>query len=148
MASKSKVYFFFDNVQVSLNNRSKLKKFIESIFKTENRTLLNLSYVFCSDKRLLKTNRQFLNHDYYTDIITFDMSENKKEITAEIYISVERVRDNAKKAGHFMSLELRRVIFHGVLHLCEYSDKKVAEKAKMRRKEDFYLNKYLHQRST
>jgi probable rRNA maturation factor len=148
MGSKSKVYFFFDNTRISLNNRSALKKFIEFTFKTEKKKLGSLNYIFCSDKRLLEINQQYLAHDYFTDIITFDLSENESEIKGEIYISVDRVRNNAKIERDLLSNEFLRVIFHGVLHLCGYGDKKKAEKALMREKEDFYINKYLKQRST
>jgi probable rRNA maturation factor len=148
MGSKSKVYFFFDNVRISLNNRAALKKFIEFIFKKEKKRLAGLNYVFCSDKRLLEINQQYLAHDYYTDIITFDLSENEKEVIGEVYISVDRVRNNAITGGHRLSVEMLRVIFHGVLHLCGYSDKKGVEKAAMREREDFYIHKYLGQRST
>ena len=148
MGSKSKVYFFFDNTRVSLNNRAELKKFIEFMFRKEKKLLAGLNYVFCSDKRLLEINQQYLAHDYYTDIITFDLSEKGSEIiSGEIYISVDRVRNNAKTAGYLISVELLRVIFHGVLHLCGYGDKKRGEKAIMREKEDYYIHKYLN-RST
>ena len=118
-----------------------LKTFIESIFKKEKRKLSSIIYVFCSDKRLLEINRQFLNHDFYTDIITFDLS-GPGSIEAEIYISVDRVKGNAKNIGTSFKSELRRVIFHGVLHLCGYRDKTKAEKTEMRKKEEFYLSKY------
>ena len=90
---------------------------------------------------MLEINRQFLTHDFYTDIITFDLSETNA-IQAEIYISVDRVRDNALKLGVSFKSELHRVIFHGVLHLCGYKDKTKGEKEKMRDKEEFYLARY------
>jgi len=148
MGSKSKVYFFFDNTRVSLNNRTELKKFIEFIFKKEKKRLAGLNYIFCSDKRLLEINQQYLAHNYYTDIITFDLSEKIGEINGEIYVSVDRIRDNAKTGGYSFSNELLRVIFHGILHLCGYGDKKKEERVLMREKEDFYIHKYLDQRST
>ena len=142
MASRPKVYFFFDKKVNSLNNRTALKAFIESIFRKEKKRLSAINYVFCSDKRLLEINRQFLANDYYTDIVTFDLSEG--EVTeAEVYISIDRVRDNALKLGISFHSELLRVIFHGALHLCGYHDKKRAEQQQMREKEDFYLNVYL-----
>jgi probable rRNA maturation factor len=141
MPSKSKVCFFFQKVKVSLDNRYILKKFILHIFKKEGKKIDSLNYIFCTDKALLEINRQFLNHDLYTDIITFDLSEGKA-IQGEIYISVDRVRENALKLGISLKSELQRVIFHGVLHLCGYNDKTKAEKMKIRGKEDFYLNNY------
>jgi len=139
--SKSKVCFFFQGIKVSLTNRNQLKKFIQSIFKKEGRELQSVNYIFCTDKAVLEINRQFLAHDFYTDIITFDLSESEA-IQAEIYISVDRVKENAAKLGVSFKSELHRVIFHGVLHLCGYKDKKEGEIEEMRNKEGFYLNKY------
>ena len=140
--SKSKVYFFYQNVQISLSNRSGLKKFIESIFKKEVKRLASVNYIFVSDKALLEINKQFLKHNFYTDIITFDLSEST-EINAEIYVSVDRVRENAKILKVSFKSELHRVIFHGALHLCGYGDKTKAQKNEMSDKEDFYLDLYL-----
>lgn len=137
-----RVSFFFDNVSVSLNNRTGLKKYIETLFKKERKRLSSINYIFCSDKRLLDINRQFLNHDYYTDIITFDLSEDHVTV-AEIYISVERVKENAKARGISFKAEIHRVIFHGALHLCGYEDKNEIDKGKMKKMEDLYLTKYL-----
>jgi rRNA maturation RNase YbeY len=144
--SKSKVYFFYE-IPVSLRERTTLKRFIESIFRSEKKKLSALNYVFCSDKRLLEINRQFLKHDFYTDIITFPLSGPKMPIEAEIYISIDRVRENASLLDESFSTELKRVIFHGALHLCGYGDKTKAEKEKMRNKEDYYLRKYRKMRS-
>ena len=141
MPSKPKVYFFYQNVQISLSNRSGLKKFIESVFRKERKSLASINYIFVSDKALLEINKQFLNHDFYTDIITFDLSE-AEDIIAEIYISIDRVRDNAKALGISFKSEIHRVIFHGALHLCGFGDKTKGEKTEMREKEDFYLQKY------
>jgi probable rRNA maturation factor len=142
MPSLSKVCFFFEKRDFSLQNRTGLKAFVESIFKKEKKALASINYIFCSDKRLLEINRQFLNHDYYTDIITFDLSESSST-QAEIYISVDRVRDNAKQLGSSFKSELHRVVFHGALHLCGYRDKTTKEKEEMREKEGFYLKKHL-----
>lgn len=141
MPSKPKVYFFYQNVQISLSNRSGLKKFIESVFRKERKSLASINYIFVSDNALLEINKQFLNHDFYTDIITFDLSE-AEDIIAEIYISIDRVRDNAKALRTSFKSEIHRVIFHGALHLCGFGDKTKGEKAEMREKEDFYLLKY------
>lgn len=141
MPSKSKVCFFFEQRNFVLKERIALKYFIERIFKQEKKRIGSINYVFCSDKRLLEINREFLRHDYYTDIITFDLSES--DITqAEVYISVDRVRDNAKKLGTPFKTELHRVIFHGALHLCGFSDKTTKAKKEIRSKEDFYLSWY------
>jgi probable rRNA maturation factor len=142
MPSQSKVCFFYQGVKVTLQHRTRLKNYILSIFKKEGKKLLSINYIFCTDKALLEINRQFLSHDFYTDIITFDLSD-ANEVQAEIYISVDRVKDNAKKLGVSFKSEMHRVIFHGVLHLCGYKDKSKQDKEQMRRMENFYLSKYL-----
>ena len=139
--SQSKVCFFFDKVSPWLPDRSSLKKFIESIFKREGYKLSSLNYIFCTDERLLQINRDYLQHDYYTDIITFGLTQHP--IEGEIYISIDRVRDNALQLGVSFKSELHRVIFHGALHLCGYRDKTRAESHLMRRKEDECLKRYL-----
>lgn len=139
--SQLKVCFFFQDVKISLDNRSGLKNYIRSIFKKEGKKLESVNYIFCTDKALLKINRQYLGHDFYTDIITFDLSESRM-IRAEIYISIDRVRDNSLNLGNSFKSELHRVIFHGALHLCGYNDKNKGEKVKMRAKEDFYIGHY------
>jgi rRNA maturation RNase YbeY len=141
MDSKSKVCFFFQEVKASLANRNILKKYIQSVFKKEGKKLDSLNFIFCSDMVLLKINRKYLKHDLYTDIITFDLSEIDA-IRGEIYISIDRVRENAIKFGISFKSELHRVIFHGVLHLCGYNDKTRSEMKTIREKEDNYLNKY------
>jgi probable rRNA maturation factor len=125
---------------VSLKDRTLLRQFLVSLFKKEGKKLGDLQYIFCSDDYLLDINRQYLNHDYYTDIITFDLSEKGHPINAEIYISVDRVRDNAREFGNSVRKELHRVIFHGALHLCGYKDKTPAQQKEMRKMEEKYLN--------
>lgn len=142
MPSKSKVCFFFQGVKPSLTNRTKLKRYIQSIFKKEGKELESINYIFCTDKTVLEINRQFLLHDFYTDIITFDLSESNA-ITAEVYISIDRAKENAAQIGVSIKSELHRVIFHGVLHLCGYKDKSKEEKEKMREKEEYYLKHYV-----
>ncbi len=128
---------------ITLTQRRKLKAFICSMFKSEKKTSSNLSFVFCSDNYLLDINRTFLKHNYYTDIITFNLSlKRDKEIRGEVYISVDRVRENAKIFNNTINQELHRVIFHGILHLCGYGDKTKRQKLKMTQKENFYLNLY------
>lgn len=141
-SSKSKVCFFFQGVKPSITNRTELKRYIQSIFKKEGKELGFINYIFCTDKALLEINRQFLSHDYYTDIITFNLSESKV-IQAEIYISTDRVKENAFQLGISFKSEVHRVIFHGALHLCGYKDKSKKQKVKMRGKEDFYIKHHL-----
>jgi rRNA maturation RNase YbeY len=126
----------------ALNNKRNLKTFIKSIFEQEKIALERLNYIFCSDEELLKLNIEFLNHKTLTDIITFPLSEKNKPIISDIYISVERVKENASILNVPFITELHRVIFHGALHLCGYKDKTLSEKKLMRAKENFYLNQY------
>ena len=127
---------------LSLADRTRLKRFLGSLFKKEKKPLAELQYIFCSDAYLLEINRQFLRHDYYTDIITFDLSEKNHPVNAEIYISVDRVRDNAANFDSSLRNELHRVIFHGALHLCGYTDKTPLAVKEMRKMEEKYLALY------
>jgi probable rRNA maturation factor len=140
------IHFFFKNVTVGLPERTKLKRFIQTIFRREGKKLKSLNYVFCSDEKLLKINKTYLKHDFYTDIVTFDLSENSRQVTGEVYISVDRVRENANLFKTTLREELLRVIFHGALHLCGYEDRSPRQKALMRRKENFYLMNYMKTR--
>jgi probable rRNA maturation factor len=137
-----------------------MKALVIDLFKKERTPVVAINYIFCSDEYLLQINQQFLQHDDYTDIITFDLSDDDQEHTAgsrakpttcprqgEIYISVERVVENAKLLNAKREEELRRVMIHGCLHLCGYKDKLNEQKAIMRRKEDQYIRLY-KQRST
>jgi len=136
--SSPKIYFHFQ-YPVNLKNRERLKKFIEAIFVRESTGLKELHYIFCSDKYLLKLNKQFLKHDFLTDILTFNLSEKDPEITAEAYISSERVKENSKKFKTSFSREILRVVFHGALHLCGYRDKTVEEQKIIRQKEELLI---------
>ena len=129
--------------KVALANRVALKSFIEKRVKKEGYSIETLTYVFCSDKYLLKMNKDFLSHNYYTDIISFDLSETPGNLIGEVYISVDRVKDNAKTHGTTLKEELHRVIFHGALHFCGYKDKKTADTIKMRQMEDRWLAAYM-----
>jgi probable rRNA maturation factor len=136
------IEFHFEINALNLKDRQKLKAFLLSIFKKE-RTLVNsVNYIFCSDRQLLKINRDFLRHNYYTDILTFELAEKGEPVKGEVYISVDRVRDNARMLSQFYYQEFHRVIFHGALHLCGYRDKSKKEKIAMRAKEDLYLSSY------
>ena len=122
--SSSAVNFFYQEIRFPFANRNALKSAIVSLFRHEGHRLANLNIVFCTDEALLQINRDFLQHDYYTDIITFPMNSTKASIEAELYISVDRVRDNARQGAVSFNVELHRVIFHGALHLCGYKDKR------------------------
>lgn len=131
------------DANATLANRVALKSFIEKRVKKEGYTIDSLTYVFCSDKYLLKINKDFLSHDYYTDIISFDLSEVPGQLIGEVYISVDRVKDNTKTHGTSLKEELHRVIFHGALHFCGYKDKKPTDAKKMREMEDRWLSAYM-----
>ncbi|MEP7280078.1 MAG: rRNA maturation RNase YbeY [Bacteroidota bacterium] len=138
------VSFHFQHRGLYLQNRQKLKAFINNVFKQEKMPVHTLQFIFCSDRQLLSINRQYLKHNYYTDIISFNLADKNLPVLGEIYISLDRVRDNAKTLQQFVYLELHRVIFHGVLHLCGYKDKKTVDQALMTKKEDYYLKQYFN----
>ena len=142
------IYFHFLNVHFQLQERRRLKAFILSMFKLEKTPLEELHYIFCPDAYLLELNMAYLKHDTYTDIITFSLSEKDAPIISDIYISIDRVRENATILKTTFKEELHRVLFHGVLHLCGYSDKTKKEQHEMRRREDYYLKKYFVSRET
>ena len=137
-----KISFHFLDVKTTLANRLKLKSFIHSIFIKEKQPISTLAYIFCTDEYLLGINKQFLNHDTYTDIITFTLSNKNEPIEGEIYISIDRVKENATTHQTTLTQEMHRVIFHGALHLCGYTDKTTAAKVVMRQMEDKCLNQY------
>lgn len=138
-----KIRFYFHDRKYNIRDRVRIKQTVEYVFYKEKRGLEKLDYIFCSDKYLLKMNRSFLKHDYFTDIITFDLSSTKNKVQGEIYISLDRVIDNARSLKIPIKEELLRVIFHGALHLCGYKDKRKKEALTMREKEDEYLRYYL-----
>lgn len=130
--------FFFENIE-NLSINENITSWIEYIITHEGKKLGDINYIFCDDEYLLKINQDYLQHDYYTDIITFDYVKGKK-ISGDIFVSVTRVSENAPLLSKSFEEELHRVIAHGVLHLCGYKDKTKAEIKEMRNKEDFYLN--------
>jgi probable rRNA maturation factor len=140
--SMVKIGFHFRH-KGTLRNRVPLKIFLIYLFKNEKTALSSLQYIFCSDEELRIINRDFLQHDYLTDIITFPLSEKNSAIEGEIHISLERIKENARDYGETYNKELHRVIFHGALHLCGYKDKSRKDSVLMRKKEDFYLKRYL-----
>ena len=137
------VKFNYADRKLSISDKSKVKSFIQFLFKTENTSLKELNYIFCSDEYLLQINKDHLNHDYYTDIITFSLEEKGEPIVGEIYISIDRIKDNTLTQNTLLLNETLRVIFHGCLHLCGYLDKKPKDIKIMREKEDYYINQYM-----
>ena len=124
-----------ENLSFSLQEKAAVKNWIKKIVKQEGKTTGNISYFFCTDLYLLTINRQFLQHDFFTDIITFDYSE-KTKVEGELFISIDRVKENAHSFKQPFEKELMRTIIHGILHLCGYTDKTAADKKTMRAKED------------
>ena len=134
------INFFTEEIPFTLDRPRKRSSWIKSIIKKEGHRVKEINYIFCSDSFLLNLNQGFLNHNTLTDIITFDNSENGNTLEGEIYISIERVKENALKFKSEFNDELDRVIIHGVLHLMGYADKKPSDKALMRKKEEACLS--------
>ncbi len=132
---------FFSNNSFRLANKDRISLWLLDVIKNEEKSLNDISYNFCSDSELLKVNKEFLNHDTLTDIITFDYS-GLSGISGEVLISTERVKENAQEFSQVFNVELRRVMVHGVLHLCGFKDKTDADKLIMTEKEDFYLSRF------
>jgi len=135
----STISFHCDDVSFQWNEKNALRKWLRLIAREEKHVLQSLSFVYCSDESLLEMNRTHLSHDYFTDIITFDLSDSSV-IEGEIYISIHRVSENAVAFGDSFEGELCRVMAHGLLHLCGYDDHTDADKSRMRAKETFYLS--------
>jgi probable rRNA maturation factor len=142
------IRFFSENIDFKLKHPKKVSSWIKLVIKKEKRTIKEINYIFCSDEYLLQLNKDFLNHKTLTDIITFHNSEDRKALEGEIYISIERVKENAIKFHADFEDELHRVMIHGVLHLIGYKDKKPSEKALMRKKEEACLSLRLASRAT
>ncbi len=134
-----KVKFNYADRKLLFSPKSTLKELVKTIFFTETIEVNRVDYIFCSDQYLLEINQNILNHDYYTDIITFPLQDKGMPIKSEIYISLDRVKENAATHNTSPRKEIARVIAHGALHLCGYKDKSRKEKIKMREKEAFYI---------
>jgi len=137
----AKINFFTEEIDFKLKNKKNLRNWINETIVAENHILKEINFVFCNDEYLLKINQEYLQHDTYTDIITFDNSEKAEEIAGDIFISVERVAENALTYQITTLQELYRVVVHGTLHLLGYKDKSVKDKKQMTEKENFYLSK-------
>ncbi len=135
------ITFNTEDITFTLKNKTLLKRWIISVIQKKKRKTGNIAFVFCSDDYLLNINKQYLNHDAYTDIVTFDYSKEdlKQSISGDIFISVDRVKENAIKFSKSFDEELHRVIIHGVLHLLGYADKTKSAKAEMTKQEDSCL---------
>ena len=133
------VSFHFEDVEFELPDEQMLTDWLLGVAESEGKAFVEVTYIFCSDERLREMNVEFLDHDYYTDVITFPYSEDA--VHGDIFISSERVADNAQSLGVAFEHELCRVLVHGVLHLVGYLDKTEEAEKVMRAKEDFYLKR-------
>lgn len=138
---RSVIHYFTEDIRFTLKHKTIIKNWLREAIGTEGYRLEELNFIFCSDEYLLGINQQFLNHDTYTDVITFDNSEVLKTIEGDIFISVDRIRENAKQFKLDFRDELCRVMIHGTLHLLGYKDKTKAAKLLMTEKEDHYLSR-------
>jgi len=134
------VTFFAEDIDFTLENESMIAEWLENVAADEEKSIVGLNYIFCSDSYLHDMNLEYLKHDTFTDIITFDMSENKAEIEGDIFVSIERVSENASSFKSELNAELNRVLVHGLLHLIGYNDKTENEVLVMRKKEDASLS--------
>ncbi len=131
--------FNFEDIEFKLPDNSLLRNWIEYTIRNENKELGDISYIFCSDEYLWNMNKQYLNHDYYTDIITFDYVKDDI-ISGDLFISYDRILDNAEKFKVLRETELLRVMIHGVLHLIGYDDVTDELEKEIHKKEDFYID--------
>ena len=136
------IRFFNEDVAYKLPQKQATRQWLKRQAEGEGYAVGNLNYIFGSDAYVLQINRDYLQHDYYTDIITFDTGETAKRIEGDVFISIERVADNAEQLGLSAEQEMRRVLAHGLLHLCGYGDKTDQEAVAMRAKEEEWLEKW------
>jgi rRNA maturation RNase YbeY len=134
------ILFHREDTAFVLRQKNLCRQWLENVVKEEKGRISNLNYIFCSDEYLLEINRQHLEHDYLTDVITFPYSEHPEPIESDIFISIDRCRDNAKEFGAKVNDEIHRVMVHGLLHLLGYDDKTEDEQNEMTLKEDYYLS--------
>lgn len=134
-----KINLYTEDIKYNLKHKTLIKQWIKETIATEGYQLQELNFIFCSDEYLLRINQDFLQHDDYTDVITFDNSEELKMIVGDIFISLDRIKENAKQFSSATLDELCRVMIHGTLHLLGYKDKTKSAKKLMTEKEDYYL---------
>ncbi|HEV7348763.1 rRNA maturation RNase YbeY [Telluribacter sp.] len=133
------IHFFKEDVSFKVPSPVKTKQWLKAVVRAEGQHLNHLNYIFCSDEYLLNVNRQYLEHDYYTDIITFDTSDEEEVVEGDIFVSIDRIKENAQTLNKTFEEEFRRVLVHGVLHLLGFDDTTEEKKVEMRKKEDDYL---------
>lgn len=135
----SDIRVFQQDVSFDFPHSDSVCAWIEKSVIREGKSVGEISFILCSDEYLLDMNIKYLNHDFYTDVITFDYT-TEAEVSGDVFISLDRVRDNASRLGSSLFDELHRVMIHGILHLCGYSDKTDEKQKEMRMKEDYYLS--------
>ena len=133
------INFFNEDIEFKLKGKNNFKEWLKKVAEIEGFRINDLNYIFCSDKFLHKMNLEYLEHDTYTDIITFDNSEDEKTIEGDIFLSIERITDNSITLNTLFEDEIKRVIVHGLLHLCGYNDHSNKEKVEMRGLESKYI---------
>lgn len=138
----NQVTFYSADKSIPIKGRRDKKIFFQNLFSREKYKLKKISFIFCSDDYLLGLNNRHLNHNFYTDVLTFSLSIDQQPIEGEVYMSIERIKENAKFFSEPYQNELLRVMIHGALHLCGYTDKLDAARALMREKENFYIQLY------
>lgn len=132
------ICYFAEEVKMPAIKKREISRWIKTVAESYKKTVGDISYIFCNDNRILDVNRQYLQHDYYTDIITFDYTEDN-QINGDIFISIDTVKSNAEQYGQTFENELHRIIIHGILHLCGIKDKGEKERAEMTRCENIAL---------
>jgi probable rRNA maturation factor len=137
----SNIRFFSEEINFTFKKKIRTRNWLTNVIREENNSPLNINYVFCSDEYLSELNKKYLHHYTFTDILTFPDFSNPKKISGDIYISVERTKENAEKFQQAFDKELARVMVHGILHLLGYNDKTPKDRELMTRKEDYYLDK-------
>ena len=135
------IHFFKEGIHFRLQHQEQVRQWVSAVVRYHKHQLEEINFIFCGDQYLLQLNKKFLDHDYLTDVITFENSLEKKKISGDIYISYDRVTVNAKQYRTSLKDELHRVMVHGVLHLLGYMDKSANEKALIRKAEDVWLGK-------
>ncbi len=134
------IHFFEEDIKFLLKDKRKLRNWFRATILEEGGMPETLNFIFCSDNYLLNINTSYLNHNTFTDIITFDLSDDNQSVSGDIFISIERVKENAKTFKIAFQKELHRVLIHGILHLLGYKDKTPPQENEMRSKEDYYLS--------
>ena len=140
-----KIKIYYDHIKFRFRQTKSIKKFIEKVIREEKRIPGDLNFIFTGDERITEINKSFLNHDYNTDVISFDNNRGK-EINGDIYISIDSVRDNSKTYHVRLREELIRVMIHGILHLCGYEDDRIEKKEEMFLKQENFVKDFFRGR--